>query len=71
MTLLSSPENILLCADFLSTCNVKVDFGNAAARIGRAKLVFHHGVAESTLTFALLTDIIVPANSEMAVQLQT
>ena len=47
-----------------------MDFGNAAARIGRAELVLRHGVAEPVLMFALPTDIIVPANSEMAVQLR-
>ena len=32
--------------------------------------VLHHGVAEPMLTFALPTDIVIPANSEMAVQLE-
>ena len=49
---MDSPENILLCADFLSNYNIKVDSGNAFARIGRAELILRHGVAESTLTFA-------------------
>ena len=68
--MMDSPENILLSAHFLSTYNVKVDFGNAFAHFGRAELVLRHEFAEPTLTFALPTDIVVPANSEMAVQLR-
>ena len=66
---LESPENILLGTDFLSDYSVKLDFGNATARIGRAEMVLRHALIEPTLRFALPKDIVVPANSEMVVQL--